>query len=330
MWVSVQLKEKLIEKIKQTEFGNRKFCQLKKALGREPIPDLTFPELISIELSSRCNLACAHCPPHMKEFSTQTRVHSHIDFNLFIKLMDEIDKYGNREIALHKDGEPLLHPQIIEILERVKLNKSHTVYLTTNAHNLNNQIIEALLVNKIDIINFSIGANSEELYRKIRGKGFAKVISNIKNFLHSVENSEWKPKISVQIINLPEHQEMDEEIKKFKIFWSKFNVNISVWEKLTWNVFEDNNKLNYRYPCYSLWNSFNINSNAIVTACCMDWKQELVVGNVNNQKISEIWKASELKQLRQKHINGEEENIETCRNCNYWQWQPMLLKYPIK
>ena len=145
-----------------------------------------------------------------------------------------------------------------------------------------------------------------------------------------MENSEWKPKISVQIINLPEHQEMDEEIKKFKIFWSNFNVNISVWEKLTWNVFEDNNKLNYRYPCYSLWNSFNINSNAIVTACCMDWKQELVVGNVNNQKISEIWKASELKQLRQKHINGEEENIATCRNCNYWQWQPMLLKYPIK
>jgi hypothetical protein len=29
------------------------------------------------------------------------------------------------------------------------------------------------------------------------------------------------------------------------------------------------------------------------------------------------------------HINGEENKIELCKTCNYWSWQPKLMKYPL-
>ncbi len=322
-----KLKEKVIEIIKLSEYGNRKFYQIKTILGKNLTPDIIYPELISIEVSSICSLSCSHCPPHMKEYSEQTRRHSHIDYALFSQIMMDIDKHGKHEIALHKDGEPLIHPQIKSILERVKQNVPHVVYLTTNAHNLNQEIIETLLKSKIDVLNFSIGANSEEFYKKVRGKGFRKVIKNIHQFLLSVEKSDWKPKVYVQIIDLPEYQEMNAEIKAFRKYWENYKVEILVWKKLTWGVLKNDQQFRYRYPCYSLWHSFNINSNGIVTACCMDWKQELVIGNVNNQKIQQIWNGTELKELRQKHINRLECEINACYKCNYWKWQPMLLNY---
>jgi radical SAM protein with 4Fe4S-binding SPASM domain len=265
----------------------------------------------------------------MESYKTLVRNHNNIDINLFNKIMVEIDIQGKRQIALHKDGEPLLHPNIIEILARVKRNNQHTVYLTTNGHLLKADIIHSILENKIDVINFSIGAESEEFYSKVRGRGFKKVISNIKSFLTSIEKSIWKPKVIVQIIDLKEYEEMNEEIIAFKKFWDNYDVEIEVWKKLTWGTFE-NIKFSYRYPCYSLWNSFNINSNGIVTACCMDWKQDLIIGNSEDKTIEEIWKDNLLNNLREKHVLGEEESIEMCINCNYWQWQPMLLDYPLK
>jgi radical SAM protein with 4Fe4S-binding SPASM domain len=328
MEIIENLKTGITEIIKKTEFGNRKFYRLKEILGKNPKPDITYPELISIEISSICNLSCIHCPPQQKEFSSQTRKHSHIDYNLFNLIMDDIDKNGKHDIALHKDGEPLVHPRILDILHRLKKNVSHNIYLTTNAQNLNPALIDTILENRIDIVNFSIGASSEEFYKKVRGRGFNKVMNNINNFLLAVSKGEWKPKVIVQIIDLPEFAGMKEEINNFKKYWKNHNVQIAVWKKLTWGVLEGNNKFKFRYPCYSLWHSFNINSNGIVTACCMDWKQELIIGNVNNEKIEDIWKGENLLELRKKHIYGEENNINACAKCNYWKWQPMLLKYP--
>ena len=321
------IKEKIVEIIKLTDYGNRKFYQIKQMMGRNPIPDLTYPKLISIEVSSICNMSCAHCPPHMKEFSNQTRIHSHMDYNLFNQLMNDIDQNGKHHIALHKDGEPLTHPRIVEILKRSKKNISHNIYLTTNAQNLNSEIIDAILENQIDVVNFSIGASSEEFYRKIKGIGFTKVINNIDKFLSSVTKSTWKPKIIVQIVDLHEYHEMSKEIKEFKKYWKNHNVQIAVWEKLSWGIFNGDWRFRYRYPCYSLWHSFNINSNGIVTACCVDWRQELTIGNVYNQQIKEIWTGQKLKELRRKHVNGEESSINACCRCNYWKWQPMLLEY---
>lgn len=328
MVIFQNIKQSTIDLIKLTQFGNRIFYQLKHKVGKIRNPDNMFPELISIEVSSKCNMTCSYCPPHMKEYRDSTRKHTHMDLETFNKIIDEIDDYGPRQIALHKDGEPLLHPNIKSIFDRVKKNVSHIVYLTTNVQKLDQNFTNSLISNHIDVINFSIGAYSREFYNKAKGKGFNRVLNNIHNFLSSISRNEWKPKVLVQIIDLPEYPEMKKEIKEFKNYWKKFNVEISVWKKLSWGVFE-NGKFRYRYPCYSLWHSFNINSNGVVTACCMDWRQELEIGNIKNQSIKEIWEGGPLQNLRKLHIDGEEEKIDVCRICNYWKWQPMLMDYPV-
>lgn len=325
----INIKEKLLGLMKVTKVGHLFLVGIKQLLGRNPNPNIQFPELISIELSSICNLSCCHCPPHMKEYKSQTRKHSHINVELFSRLMDEIDSTGECYIALHKDGEPLLHPDIHNILKRIKQYKNHNVYITTNAQNLNQDIIDSILSSRIDVINFSIGASSDEFYKKVRGRGYSEVIKNIQNFLTKVQIAEWKPKVSVQIVNLPEFAEMNSEIENFTKYWKDYDVHISIWDKLTWGVLDSKEMYGYRYPCYSLWYSFNVNSNGVVTACCMDWKQELTIGDVNQQSIKEIWLGEKLDELRAIHIKGNESKLSACAKCNYWKWQPMLIEYPV-
>ena len=146
-----EVKQKIKTALKSSSIGNELLFQFKKRTNRLPSPDMEFPDLISLEIASACNLSCIHCPPHMKEFKNQVRKFGLMEMELFYKLMDEIDSYGKRRIALHKDGEPLLHPKTEEILRRVKKNHEHIIYVTTNAHRLTEKIGSSLIENKIDI-----------------------------------------------------------------------------------------------------------------------------------------------------------------------------------
>ena len=323
------IRNNIIKPLSNTAFGHEFIYQTKKITGRLPESDYTFLQHISLEISSLCNLSCVHCPPQSSEFKEYHRQKGNMEISLFDQIMDEIDQHSERHIALHKDGEPLLHPEITHILQRVKKSHDHTVYLTTNAHRFTPAIAKEIIKNKINVINFSIGAHSPEFYNKVRGRGFDKLLKNIHGFLDLVKKSEWRPDIRVQIINLPEYEEMQTEIDNFKQYWSAYDVELQFWDKLNWGVYETGQIKIKRYPCYSLWKYIFINSDGKASACCMDWKQDLIIGNANTQTLAEIWKGSQLKELRQKHICNEEHTLPICDKCNYWSWLPKISNYKI-
>ena len=64
---------------------------------------------------------------NMVKLKASHRKYEHMDIDQFDQLMDEIDQWGERLVALHKDGEPLLHPKILYILDRVKKNINHNI-----------------------------------------------------------------------------------------------------------------------------------------------------------------------------------------------------------
>jgi radical SAM protein with 4Fe4S-binding SPASM domain len=319
------VKRKIGYVLRLTGLGNKTYFMLVNIV-RKPKVDFEFPNLISIEIASTCDLSCRHCPSHSKEVLGEKRKFGFINMDLFDKAMDEIDLHGKRKIYLHKDGEPLLHPKIAEILRRLKLHHEHEIYLTTNAYRLTDSIIKLILEARVDTVNFSIGAVTPEMYRHIRGGDLPQVVANVHDFLETRNNSPWKPHVIVQIIDL-QTVKMNDEIKRFRKYWSEYDVEIQIWDELTWGLKADTRKHSYRYPCFSLWDSFNINSDGIVTACCMDWNQTLQLGDFKALNISQIWNADRVKSYRRAHMNNNFGEMEICKLCNYWHWQPMLTRY---
>jgi radical SAM protein with 4Fe4S-binding SPASM domain len=319
-----EIRKSLVKRLRMSDMGNRLYFFLRYRRDGSPKVDLEFPMLINIEVASVCNLRCIHCPSHKAMPGVESpRKLGVMSIDMFEKIMDEVDLYGKRRISLHKDGEPLLHKNIYEILARVKRNVGHWVYLTTNGILLKQEIVDSILDAGIDHVNISIGAHSRELYREIRGGDLDTVKKNVDLLMKRIRSSKWKPTVTAQIIEL-KGKSMKEEIQSFVKEWKAVGVVPVIQPELSWGVKHLGKKFPYRYPCYSLWESLIINSDGRVSACCMDWNQSLLIGDVLKNSIREIWRENALHNMRQKHIQNRFQGMDLCKSCNYWHLQPML------
>ncbi|MBN1969061.1 MAG: radical SAM protein [Candidatus Delongbacteria bacterium] len=320
------VKDKLISFLTKNDLGNEALYQIKKMLKRTSSPDKYFPNEVTLEITSLCNYKCIHCAPQNPKFSNEVKKKGNMDFDLFLRLMDEVDKYGKRNLAVHKDGEPLIYPKILDVLKRLKKNVDHHVYLTTNGVFLSEEVSNTILENRVDTINFSLGAYSPDIYKKIRGGELQLVLKNIEYFLKRSKHFNYNPRIIAQIIRLSDFPEMEKEIYNFKTFWEEKGLEVQIWDELNWG--EDKlNRGKYRYPCFSLFNSIFVNSSGNVSPCCIDWKESLVVGKTSEYSLKEIWDGQKLKQIRKIHLENKEDLLPMCKNCNFWRWYQKTDKY---
>ena len=90
---------------------------------------------IYVEITNICNLSCSFC-------SIDNRVKESITVEKFEEVLKKINDYTDY-IYLHVKGEPLLYPNLKELLDlSLKYNKK--VNITTNG---------TLLTEKVDILN---------------------------------------------------------------------------------------------------------------------------------------------------------------------------------
>lgn len=104
-------------------------------------------ERIYVEISNICNLQCSFCPEVLRPKKMMAPA-------LFAKILAEVKPYAEA-ITFHVMGEPLAHPQFLELLT-IATETEIPVILTTNGLLLERQA--ALLLNApvIKQINFSI------------------------------------------------------------------------------------------------------------------------------------------------------------------------------
>ncbi|MFA6002259.1 MAG: radical SAM protein [Thermoleophilia bacterium] len=290
-----------------------------KALRAEEIVS-DFPNRINIEPTNQCNLRCNMCP--RKDL---TRPVGEIDMDLFDKLAQEISRHAPSEVRLHKDGEPLMAPHIFELIDRIKTVAPSTLLnMDTNALLLDEEKANHILDSKLDILLFSVNAATPETYKKVRGSTkYDKVITNIERFLEMRKERGYVwPKVKVQLIVMAETKD---EIGLFKEKWGPHEVDVLLIPAINWGGHRPEVKSLMqlparRYPCTFLWNSFSINYDGKVSFCNVDYNHLGIVGDVREQTIEEIWKSPEFERYRQLHKQGRWNEIDLCRDCNYWAY----------
>ena len=71
-----------------------------------------------------------------------------------------------------------------------------------------------------------------------------------------------------------------------------------------------------------------INSDGTVSACCSDWNQQLIIGNINENSLKEIWESEKLKILQKLHLLKKEIHIPLAQHV-ITQTQHKLIKLII-
>src|ERR1700722_16719967 len=85
----------------------------------EAVP-LPAPLTVYVEPTNKCNLSCDFCPQSLEDYEDRTGPRQHMTLSLYAKVMAEIEALGIKSLKLYFFGEPLLHPQIAEMVALAK------------------------------------------------------------------------------------------------------------------------------------------------------------------------------------------------------------------
>lgn len=152
-----------------TVFGKKKrmmekMFALSKKYGKNHSHGMHVKSL-ELNYSNKCNFTCQHCFTRSGagEFGETKLTLEDIK-----RLADEADALGIYSIDI-QGGEPLLNPQLFELLEAIGTDRFY-IYITTNAWLLDEAMANRLAAAGVDRVSVSIDAFSAEEHDKFRNK----------------------------------------------------------------------------------------------------------------------------------------------------------------
>lgn len=148
---------------------------------------------LQLEPTSFCNIACPHCPRTSVDGYTNVEL-SHWDTKTVMKNFQTESMTKLQKVVIEGDfGDPLMHPNIKEIVEQfVSHPNAPCVILTTNGTIRDSNWWASLPQAKNFVVTFSIDGlkDTNHIYRV--GADFDTIIKNAKAFIDNGGQAIWK------------------------------------------------------------------------------------------------------------------------------------------
>lgn len=279
-----------------------------------------FPTVLFVESTNACNINCIFCPRRISKKKI-----GFMKLNLFKKIVDESTNYDKLfELYLHKDGEPLLAPNLPKMIEYAKKKKiSEKVAIATNGILLDGKKSLQILKSGLDELTISLDAVTPENFERLKGvsaSNFEIIERNVKRFIQlRNEQGLTEPMVKLKIIYM---KETKKEINDFIKRWKPIADSVLVRAYITWAQSVKDRNVNpvkvpkEPHPCVAPFTNLAVNWDGEVSVCCVDWNKELIVGDANKESIYDIWHGKKLKELRTKHLNGNFNGLQ-CKVCDF-------------
>ncbi|MDO8140942.1 MAG: radical SAM protein [Candidatus Brocadiales bacterium] len=312
---------KLIEQFKRIKFIRKMALQRKISFD--------FPVRFNVEPTNYCNLSCSMCPRELN------RPFGYMEFNLFKKIIDESILYGKRLIiTINKDGEPLLHPELTQMIKYAKDKEAaQKINFYSNGILLTESKSLELIKSGLDTVHISIDAFTKETYKKVKNSQKLEIVEeNVKRLVELKEKlHSKKPLVIVKIIHTPDTKD---ETKPFTNKWKGIANFVEIGEYHTWdgslnspNPLDQSNQRIKRYPCTFLWYNPIILWDGRVTTCCVDYQGKGIIGNIKEEFFAKIWQNDILRKIRRAHLEGQYESIPLCSKCQFWRCEVNVEKW---
>ena len=115
-----------------------------------------------VEITNKCNLFCKHC------YNSSSAINNrYINRDSFLKIVDSAANSGIKSIAL-SGGEPLLNPEIIEILKDIS-NKKMKCSIVTNGTLVSKYFLEQIHEYKDMSFQISLHGSNAEIHSRLTG-----------------------------------------------------------------------------------------------------------------------------------------------------------------
>ena len=222
-------------------------------------------------------------------------------------------------VELGYNTEPLLHRDIVDIIKLCKMNGVLDIRMGTNGSLLNRIDNEELIHSGLSQLQISIDAIDAQSYKKARKSDlFNSVVDNIVSFVRLRDSlGSLLPRIRVTYVMTADNKH---GVNIFKEQWADIADIIGLQDLLSYS---DANltvnteglstaDLNDFDGCYMPKVRLSIRSDGTVHPCCTVHGMKLRVGNIQRDRLDEIWGRTSMKKIRSSHFDGTWQDNVVC------------------
>lgn len=291
---------------------------------RTELDGYSLPPMIILDITNACNLRCIHCP-HAEIQSRADFRPTHLPYEHFERVLIELEAHDQPcLLRFVGDGEPLLHPKLLDMVEQAKARCRCVVNLTSNGTLLTPGRSDRLLDAGIDLIDVSIDAVTKPVYESVRrGASYERLMLNMFHLLRTRNQRRAPTKVMVSFI---EQDENFVEKGVFQMFWEPLvdYVMVRQLHSASGQVKQHESRRRNeapardRYPCPHLWKRLTVDFLGRIKFCAHDWEEGSVLGNIASSTLREIWQGVALQRLRECHRAGDFSSDSICKECSDW------------
>nr|AGS52804.1 radical SAM domain protein [uncultured bacterium contig00009] len=254
---------------------------------------------IALELSSYCGANCVCCPH--EDFPLKNR---NMDYDLFVKCVDDAVSHGAISIDICLMGDALLDPGIEKKLGYCREKYPDLkIYCSSTAQAAKPEFAARY----IDTLQISIYGATKDVYEAVHRGGlkFEKTVANIEGILALPEDK--RPYVTMVFLLLPENQH---QVEEWKTTWEPRVDEILIWRPHNWagryaaDTLPREKYGSAKSCCRPFGGDLCVWVNGDVTVCCFSEDKRLMIGNMYEQTLEEIFYGDKMKRIQEIHKNN--------------------------
>jgi spiro-SPASM protein len=230
----------------------------------------------------------------------------------FKEIVGKIARYsGDAVIDISLWGEPAFHPRIGELIETVLREPSLRLVIETTGIGWDRGLFERVrnTSQRQPTWIVSLDASREEVYRRLRGEGFAQAVRTAEELLALFPATTY-----VQAVRMKENEE---DLEVFFKSWKQRTENIIIQKYDSFSGFlperavADLSPLK-RFPCWHIKRDLAILIDGTVPLCREDLRVEHPLGNMLREDLKTIWERGAA--VYRSHLRSDYPRV--CTGCD--------------
>ncbi|SFV75416.1 BtrN protein [hydrothermal vent metagenome] len=247
--------------------------------------------IVEFNIIGSCNRNCSFCPVSNPKIYTKTK--DAISLELFEKIVKDLQEiHYEGKILFSAFSEPLLHKQIEDLIVIAKKYLPNSrLEIVSNGDLLTVKKLQKLYASGLDTINISMydGPHQIEYFEQMRKEANVPkdgIVLRRRYF----ENGNYGITISNRVGLIDSNKYRDKKEKAIV-------------------------KFPLKHPCYYPFYMILVDYNGDVLLCPHDWNKTLKFGNLQKEKLFDIWNGKALNGIR-KRLADSDRNFGACKNCD--------------
>jgi radical SAM protein with 4Fe4S-binding SPASM domain len=292
-------------------------------------PGISVPKQIYLTLTDSCNLKCVYC------YATERKKHDNADFETWKNYISDIIDFAGKPVFNFTGGEPLTVPCALDLASYIK-ERGCECLLLTNGTYINTEETADKITGLFDMVKISLDTDDETISKELRGEAVLEKARNAFTLLST-------RKCDVQImatVTSKTCRDLDSFAERFNnqvqfqplyrdIGRARNNEDLSISGLQYYNSLTERGMFSLLHQYHDTIHTFrnrpckrcamaheelSIDSEGNVFPCHMLHFEQYKCGNLNTERISDIYKNSAvLNELRTVNVD----TIPKCKKCVY-------------